>query len=194
MSWFAKRTLAELLMHQSEFPKHFQNEYKRLILIASAAVGRSLAEDVVQDAAVIAYRKCEEFKTGSNFGAWIATIVRNCAANERRKSKRAVLSEPQWFDLQENSKENSIPQYDVSDLRGDCVSDVLQLDDHVTNGLRQLSEEARCCLLLRVVEKMSYEDISSYLAIPQGTAMSHVHRSKKLLREFLRGKVEGGEI
>lgn len=178
-------------MPPSEFPELFQQEYKRLILIATALVGKSLADDVVQDAAIIAYRKCDDFKPGSNFGAWLATIVRNCAANERRKLKRAVSSEPAWFDLQESARNNEGDRYDVEHFQRADMADELQLDDEVSKGLNELAEEARCCLLLRVVANMSYEEISTCLEIPQGTAMSHVHRSKKHLRDHLRNRVEG---
>lgn len=179
-------------MELTEFPQLFQKEYKRLVLIASAIAGSSHAEDVVQDAAIVAYKKFGAFEQGSNFGAWMATIVRNCAANERRKSNRTMLSEPKWFDLQKKSEENPNRGYEIEDLQNEGFAEQLQLDDNVLRGLKQLSGEARCCLLLRVIEKMSYGEIAVFLEIPQGTAMSHVHRSKKMLREFLRGKTVGG--
>ena len=49
-------------------------------------------------------------------------------------------------------------------------------------------------LLLRVVEGMPYAEISTLLGIPEGTVMSHVHRSKKFARERLteRAPVDGG--
>jgi DNA-directed RNA polymerase specialized sigma24 family protein len=40
-------------------------------------------------------------------------------------------------------------------------------------------------LLLRTVEKLSYAEIAALMDMPEGTAMSHVHRSKMALRERL---------
>jgi RNA polymerase sigma-70 factor (ECF subfamily) len=53
-----------------------------------------------------------------------------------------------------------------------------------------LDEIPRTCLVLRVVHGLAYSEISSALDIPEGTAMSHVHRSRLALRERLRGREE----
>jgi RNA polymerase sigma-70 factor (ECF subfamily) len=52
-------------------------------------------------------------------------------------------------------------------------------------ALRGVSEVARACLLLRTLEGMPYARISELLQIPEGTAMSHVHRTRQFLRERL---------
>jgi RNA polymerase sigma-70 factor (ECF subfamily) len=51
-----------------------------------------------------------------------------------------------------------------------------------------LEELPRTCLVLRIVHGMAYSEISHALNIPEGTAMSHVHRSRLALRERLRGR------
>jgi RNA polymerase sigma-70 factor (ECF subfamily) len=63
--------------------------------------------------------------------------------------------------------------------------DQTEFDDRLVGALGNLDETARICLLLRTLESMSYRDISRVLAIPEGTAMSHVHRSRRTLREAL---------
>ena len=68
---------------------------------------------------------------------------------------------------------------------GGIEPDQLDLSDEMFKALRQLSEIARCCLLWRVVDGTSYAEIAQSFDIPAGTAMSHVHRSKKLIRERL---------
>ena len=55
----------------------------------------------------------------------------------------------------------------------------------MVRALQTLSDEARCCLLLKVVQQLSYAEIAVLLQIPAGTAMSHVHRAKKALRECM---------
>ncbi len=58
-------------------------------------------------------------------------------------------------------------------------------DDRLLGALKTLGETPRACLLLRTVEEMSYREISEILGIPEGTAMSHVHRTRQALRERL---------
>ena len=41
-------------------------------------------------------------------------------------------------------------------------------------------------MLLRTIQKLSYTEIAEIMQIPEGTAMSHVHRSKNELRNRLR--------
>jgi RNA polymerase sigma-70 factor, ECF subfamily len=55
-------------------------------------------------------------------------------------------------------------------------------------ALQRLSPDARCCLLLRTIQKLSYIEIAEIMQIPAGTAMSHVHRSKSELRNKLRSQ------
>ena len=61
-------------------------------------------------------------------------------------------------------------------------------------ALEELSEEARCCLLLRIVEDLAYSEIAQLLAIPEGTAMSHVHRAKATLRRRLASRATGAPV
>ena len=53
------------------------------------------------------------------------------------------------------------------------------------NGLEALGEVPRACLLLSTLRELSYGEIAALLTIPEGTAMSHVHRARLVLRERL---------
>ncbi len=61
----------------------------------------------------------------------------------------------------------------------------MMFDDDLAAALRSLDEMPRCCLLLRVVMDLPYKDIAQVLDIPEGTAMSHVHRARRQVRERL---------
>ena len=39
---------------------------------------------------------------------------------------------------------------------------------------------------MRTLDGLSYAEIAALLDVPEGTAMSHVHRTRRLLRERLR--------
>jgi RNA polymerase sigma-70 factor (ECF subfamily) len=64
--------------------------------------------------------------------------------------------------------------------------DQAEFDDVVVAALKSLSPDARLCLLLNAVEELSYAEIAALLDIPEGTAMSHVSRAKRFLRDRLR--------
>ncbi|MCA8975519.1 MAG: sigma-70 region 4 domain-containing protein [Planctomycetes bacterium] len=55
-------------------------------------------------------------------------------------------------------------------------------------GLNCLRETTRICLLLRTVLDLPYPEIGEMLGIPEGSAMSHVHRARQQLVARLRNK------
>jgi RNA polymerase sigma-70 factor (ECF subfamily) len=168
------------------FAAQFRGAYQRMVLVAAGITGdRDGAEDVVQEAAIIAYGKADQFTAGTNFAAWLAEIVRRCALNARRKvrHRRTYATDPASL-----TQFNGAVPIEASDPRlasGELPGDQTAFDDRVVSALKELSPDARCCLLLRVVEQLSYAEIAETMQIPEGTAMSHVHRSKQALRTRL---------
>ena len=174
-------------MDRSRYAALYLDAYPRLWLVAVAIVGdRVQAEDIVQEAALIGLRKLDQFKVGSNFAAWLSEIVRLCAMNyaRKRRHRKTIPSDPQTIDQATGSVTNPGPTTVISGI-GQLVENQTEFDDEVIRGLASLSEDARCCLLLRVVQQLTYKEISELLGIPEGTAMSHVHRSKAVLRKQL---------
>ena len=164
-------------MERQEFAKQFQAIYRRLWLVAAGCVGdRADAEDIVQEAAVIAFRKRNSFELGTSFGAWVTRIVRLCAANHNRKvaGRKTRTADPTLLD--EHIESTAGSSISGKDLQAD-------FDDVMLAMLNQLNDVARASLLLRVVDGLSYAEIAEMLEIPEGTAMSHVYRSKKALRD-----------
>lgn len=173
----------------AQFAAEFQDCYKRLWLLAAAILSdRHLAEDVVQDAGLVALKQLDKFEPGSNFLAWMSQIVRLQAFNRSRKRTRRKTSsvDPVTLDAQANQT-NEIDA--TSNLEsGKAVElppEQTFFDDEVMTALNELREVARACLLLRTLHQLSYAEIGTMLDIAEGTAMSHVHRSKAQLRKLL---------
>lgn len=165
--------------------------YQRCWLVAAAVTGdRVEADDIVQEASIIALRKLGDFTTGTNFSAWISQIVRLTALNHLKKTARhnTVVTDPQAIDQAETAARNDAKSAaaPVSAIGG-LAEHQTDFDDEVLRALEGISDTARACLLLRVVHQLSYADIAQTLGIPEGTAMSHVHRAKHAIREQLKG-------
>lgn len=180
-------------MDRREFAEQYQAIYRRLWLIAAGIVGdRTAADDIVQDATIIAYEKLADFRPGSNFAAWVGQIVKRSAANHNRKicGRRTFATDPSSLDQQSDH-----PTAGGSvDTLGGLSALQSEFDDDMFRGLHQLTADARCCLLLRVVDGLSYPEIANFLGIPEGTAMSHVHRSKQLMRRQLGATHPSGKV
>jgi RNA polymerase sigma-70 factor (ECF subfamily) len=166
----------------------YRDAYPRLYLIAAGIVGdRTQAEDIVQESAIIALEKLDQFETGSSFGAWLAEIVRRCSLNYARKlrKRKTIVSDPHLLEETREVHDTPPSAWPINDQTGSLASDQSHFDDELLRALNGISPEARCCLLLRVVQNLSYAEISELLQIPEGTAMSHVHRSKRTLRRAI---------
>lgn len=175
------------------FAAQYQLAYPRLWLIAAGIIGdRTHAEDIVQEAAIIAWRKLDEFTPGSNLVAWMSEIVRRCALNYARKtSNRAtVAADPRTLDVAKGLTQSEVSISTAVSSTGTLSEHQTEFDDQVLQALNSLSDVARCCLLLRTIEHLSYAEISQLMQIPEGTAMSHVHRSKAAVRRQLQRRCQ----
>lgn len=170
-----------------EFSARLQGCSRSLWLIAAAVLGERFdADDVLQEAAMIGLRKVHEFDPATNFAAWMGGIVRNVARNYARKRQRrqTAPADPRSIDQARTAAGNPgpAPEFDRS---GRLPPDQAEFDDQVLRALGQLEETARACLLLRTLRNLPYREISALLGIPEGTAMSHVHRARQYLRHHL---------
>ncbi len=159
---------------------------RRLWCVAAGILGDpNLAEDVLQEAAVIALRKLDQFDPETSFTAWMTQIVRYVALNFARRRSRhdAVAVDPVHLDETVAAKTRDLPLGLTSG--GELETDQAGIDDELVAALGKLEADARACLLLRVVMDLPYREISRTLGIPEGTAMSHVHRARRALNVLL---------
>lgn len=157
-------------LEPGEFAARFEQVAGTLWYVAAAVLGdRNDADDVLQEAAMIALDKLDRFDPSTDLTAWVSQIVRNVARNHaRRRRRQATL----------------IAHADASAV-SDPVRPQTDFDAELHNALNELNETARTCLLLRTLRGMSYRQIAQVLGIPEGTAMSHVFRARAGLRQRL---------
>ena len=161
-----------------EFSARFQAGARVFWTLAAGLVGDpSEAEDICQEAYLAAHDKRAQFDPATNFQAWMGRFVRNVAANERRKRARRRTEPSDPFVLDESGHAPA--------AAGERLFDPEDFDERLVAGLGTLGEVPRACLLLRVLREQSYAEIAALLEIPEGTAMSHVHRARTALRAFL---------
>lgn len=179
------------ILSAEEFATRFQDSARVLWTIAAGVLGdRSQAEDVLQEAAVIALSKLDRFRPDTSFVAWMGRVVRFVALNhDRRRRRRSAV------DLGHVEGERASPPapsgVELSRV-GELADDQQSFDDAVCAALASLRPAARACLLLRVVQGLEYREIAAALGVPEGTAMSHVHRARRQLREMLATPAERG--
>ena len=136
----------------------------------------ALAEDLVQDAFMRAWANLHRFQEGSNFRAWIMTIMTNSFINDyRRRSKAPVLTD--FSELEPEAPRQ--PEY-LTAKEVDALKE--RVGDGAKHALEKLPDKFRIVFLLSTIEEMSYKEISKVLRIPIGTVMSRLSRSRQVLR------------
>jgi RNA polymerase sigma-70 factor, ECF subfamily len=144
------------------------------------------AEDLVQDAAFLAYRAFDSFEAGSNFRAWFLKILTNCYFTKRRREK----SRPVTSDLDDTP---DLYLYARSGQAGfptqgsDPASELLETlgTERIVAAIGRLPEDYRIVSTLYFMEDLSYEDIARILECPVGTVRSRLHRGRKMLQKAL---------
>jgi RNA polymerase sigma-70 factor (ECF subfamily) len=130
------------------------------------------AEDVVQEAALRAYRFFDGLRGEAR--PWLLAIVRNSCLSWLQVNRPADLA---GFD---DRAAEPIDETSPETLA------VRQCDRRMLNeALAALSAQFREALILRELEDLSYKDIARITDVPIGTVMSRLARGRRLLAESL---------
>jgi RNA polymerase sigma-70 factor (ECF subfamily) len=163
-----------------------KNAYGRLVLkyqkrvyrFVAALLGRTdTAEDMVQEAFVKGYLALNDFELGRPFYPWISTIARNLALNHiKREEREKPISEIDDF------------LYQVPDSSANPLEQMIEKenDKRLLRAIMALPIQFRSVFILRMFEKMSYEEIARYLNISVGTVDSRLHRARERLIEAMK--------
>jgi RNA polymerase sigma-70 factor (ECF subfamily) len=144
---------------------------------------KSAAEDCLQEASIIAYRKFDVFTRGTSFRAWTFRILINVILNANSQVRRSLRVRAPVSDLDLVAALEREEAY--QGVLDDPDTFLDRVSDPVRRAVKGLPAHERMVFLLRAVENFSYREIADFLSIPMGTVMSHLFRSRTRLRELL---------
>ena len=144
------------------------------------------AEDLVQEAALLAYRAFDSFESGTNFRAWFLKILTNCYYSRRRREKcRPVTSDlddtPDLY-LYARAGQAGFPTQGPDPAA--TLLDKLGVE-RIIEAIDRLPEEYRVVCSLYFLNDLSYEDTARVLECPVGTVRSRLHRGRRMLQKAL---------
>ncbi len=149
------------------------------------------AEDLVQDAALLAYRGFGTFARGTNFGAWFLRILMNAFLSTKRKHRAedhavALDDLPNAY-IQRRAHELVTAAPEAALTSGDVVRGVIgKLEaEQVEAAIDALPDEFRAVATLYFLQDLPYKEIAEMLRIPVGTVRSRLHRGRALLQRRL---------
>jgi RNA polymerase sigma-70 factor (ECF subfamily) len=133
---------------------------------------RADADDLVQTAVANALAAKNSFEPGTNFRAWMGSILRNRFLSDcrRRRPTASIEDAPPASLARSGGQEESLA--------------MKELHHH----LARLPAEQRLLLIMISVQGVSYEDASAQMGVPVGTLKARVSRTRAQLRSWILGE------
>lgn len=135
-----------------------------------------VAEDIVQDAFVRALTNLDRFDFRFRFSTWLFTIAKRLYVNACQKHKPAFDTDA--VDLSEGVGERPEGTAIGREIEGNVSS-------AVQHALAALPEEQREIIVLFYQLEWPISQIAEYMGMPEGTIKSHLHRSRRRMRDAL---------
>lgn len=139
------------------------------------------SEELVQNTLIRVYLGISNLKDESKFLAWLFAIARNVrltALERREREKRQVAG---GLELLENLPD---PRSGAADRSSDEEKSEARLMK-LRAAIGKLPRQQRQCLLLRIDDMLSYEEIARTLNLSANTIRNHLASAKKRLLQFI---------
>jgi RNA polymerase sigma factor (sigma-70 family) len=154
------------------FDRFYEREFPQMVNIAYAVSGsRMAAEDLAQEAMIVAYRRWNEVGSLERPGGWVRRVVLNRAASayhRRRAEARALLR--------------------LAPLRSTPPASLSEDGAGFWRAVRRLPKRQAQAVSLHYLEDASVAEIAAVMECAENTVKVHLHRGRKRLAELLRTK------
>jgi RNA polymerase sigma-70 factor (ECF subfamily) len=136
---------------------------------------RDLAEDIVQDSFILAWRHARSFDSRRGTAmAWLARIVRNqCFDVMRKRGREAPLDDA----LMQSWEDPAPGPADLTALSRDAR--------RLRNCLEELDQGPRKSMILAYYEGLTFAEVAGRLGAPLGTVKSWIRRGLIQLRDCM---------
>ncbi|MHB0754907.1 RNA polymerase sigma factor [Polaribacter sp. M15] len=131
-----------------------------------------IAEDIMQEAFIKAFKHIDTYKNEVAFGAWLKRIVINQSIDYLKKKKLELISI--------NEEVTTIT--DDEDWKVDCTISI----DRIVDKINNLKDKYRLVLTLYLLEGYDHQEIAQVLNITENTSRTHLLRGRKILKAQLK--------
>ena len=144
------------------------------------------AKDLFQETAFRALTNKDKFRTGTNFKAWLFTIMKNIFINNYRKKVKANTIM--------DSTDNMYYINSGATIIGNGAESNIMMEE-LTNMIDSLEDGIKQPFMMHY-EGYKYQEIADYLELPLGTVKSRIFFARKELKELLQKRYakNGGSL
>ncbi|WP_298764154.1 sigma-70 family RNA polymerase sigma factor [uncultured Polaribacter sp.] len=151
---------------------------KAMIIVANRYVKDSfLAEDVMQDAFIKAFKNIDSYKNEVAFGVWLKKIVINQSIDYLKKNRLELVA---------------IDDEIITNTEDDWQIESTISIDIILETIHNLKEKYRLVLTMYLLEGFDHQEIAEVLNISENTSRTHLFRGKKILKEQLQNTSYAG--
>jgi RNA polymerase sigma-70 factor (ECF subfamily) len=147
-----------------------------VLAVAEATLGRrDLAEDVAQEAFLVAFKMLPQLQEPDKFAAWLCAITRRRAWRAATRERRRQAEDLSALDRVILANSRELPGHpEQTALRN-------ALQREVDAALDRLPEAYRLALRLHYLEEWTAPQIAEFLSLPLTTVKWRLHHGRKLL-------------
>jgi RNA polymerase sigma-70 factor, ECF subfamily len=140
---------------------------------AQGIVGREDAEDVAQEALLLAFKALPSIEEPSKFAPWLGAITRHRAL---RYGRRESAQKQGRVELDE------VLLREIEALSRPLLSE-LETDEKLRLALERVPQDYALVLRMHFLDETPHKRIAAFLGVPVSTIKWRVHKGKELLRE-----------
>ncbi len=165
----------------SSFEYLYRKYSRRIFAICKRMVNdESIADDLVQETFLCAFRRLDTFRGESLFSTWLHRIAVNASLMYLRRTKIDPCAKS--VELQSpNEDEGERELFTVKDTRLMSTASRIRLE----RAVRLLPPGYRMVFILHDVEGYEHSEIATILGCTAGNTKSQLHKARKRLRELL---------
>jgi RNA polymerase sigma-70 factor (ECF subfamily) len=140
-----------------------------------------VAEELAQDALVVALERWPESGVPDNPGAWLMATAKNRAIDHFRRSKLLERKHEELGRELKSQQDMAMANFDTANLDDDIEDDLLRLVFVSCHPV--LSTEGRVSLTLRLLGGLTTQEIARAFLVPEPTVAQRIVRAKRTLTE-----------
>ncbi|CQR47876.1 ECF RNA polymerase sigma factor SigW [Paraliobacillus sp. PM-2] len=163
------------------FNNYFQLYYKEMVAVATHITKDCyLAEDVVQEAFIKAYRHQKNIEDTSKWKYWIKTIVKRTAIDTLRKQQRfQTLSADHWIDNHIAGLNDSCSFVEEAMEKNFMYQQIITIIDQLNPSLKNV-------LFLKIYFDLCDKEIAEKLNISISAVKTRLYRARIKLRKDIK--------
>jgi RNA polymerase sigma-70 factor (ECF subfamily) len=164
-----------------------------VVRLARTIVGVEDAEDVAQDALLLAFKALPSIEEPRRFAAWLSAITRHRAlrftkSEDKHVRKRVALDEALLEKIESLARHSTLPARPAGITVGGRITGSVEegeRDEEIMRALESLPADYAMPLRLHFLDDMPLKRIAAFMGVPLSTVKWRIHHGKKLLRTQL---------